>query len=95
VNETRQEPLISLEHVSKTYHMGQVDVHALKAVELDIARALAKDPSVLLCGEPAGNADSLQPTGTVGVEAITLASRSRQPTCTPRRVASVLCMMRA
>ena len=31
------EPIIRLEHVSRTYHVGDVDVHALRDVSLTIA----------------------------------------------------------
>jgi len=32
-------PLIRIDHVHKTYHVGDIDVHALRGVTLDLARA--------------------------------------------------------
>ena len=33
-----QEPVIRVEHVAKTYHVGDVDVHALRDVSLTVER---------------------------------------------------------
>jgi putative ABC transport system ATP-binding protein len=34
---TRGQPIISVRNLTKTYHVGEVDVHALRGVDLDVA----------------------------------------------------------